>query len=246
MIIFYSDNVSPNSLCLSAEDSLHCAKVLRHRAGDSICVIDGAGTMYECRITDANPKCVCAAIENSNPLWHSHPYRLTMAVCPTKNNERFEWFIEKATEVGVDRIVPLIGEHSERKVYKTERARKIAISAAKQSLKALVPEIAEPVAVKDFIAQTKEGKGGKFIAYCFDDPAAPRISLKSQLAAICAEAGENTIPEITILIGPEGDFSPAEAGLALEGGYTPIHLGDSRLRTETAAIVAATMVYTIL
>lgn len=235
MIIFYSDNVNPSSLTLTVEDSQHCAKVLRHRAGDEICVIDGRGTMYECVITDANPKCVCASVKQANPGWNSHPYKLTMAVCPTKNNDRLEWFLEKATEIGMDTVVPVIGEHSERKVYKTDRARKIVVSAAKQSLKSAVPAVEEPVSVKDFITAPRAGL--KFIAYCFEDPDAPRVSLKSALSEACADA------EITILIGPEGDFSPAEAKLAMEHGYLPVHLGESRLRTETAALVAATMVY---
>ncbi len=234
MIIFHSDNVGAASLTLTAEDSAHCARVLRHKAGDHICVIDGCGTMYECTISDADVKAVCASIDKVHEGWNSHPYHLTMAVCPTKNNDRFEWFVEKATEIGVDIIAPLIGERSERKVYKTDRAAKIALSAAKQSLKAAIPVVEEPVSVKDFLKRDRPGL--KFIAYCFDDPSAPRISLPAALPA------DNT--QVTILIGPEGDFSPAEAQMAVEAGYVPIHLGDSRLRTETAAVVAATMVYT--
>lgn len=256
MIIFHSDNVGDSFLTLSAEDSAHCAKVLRHKAGDGICVIDGAGTMYECTVADASVKAVRASIDAVHRNWNSHPYHLTMAVCPTKNNERFEWFVEKAVEIGVDRIVPLIGERSERKVYKTERARKIALSAAKQSLKAVVPEISEPVSVKDFLKDHVSGQ--RFIACCFDDPSVPRISLKAALSMMQDE--ENVVsalpcpddalmtdgagPELTVLIGPEGDFSPAEAELALKAGCVPVHLGDSRLRTETAAVVAAAMVYT--
>ena len=286
MIIFHSENINPGSLSLTADDSQHCAKVLRHKAGDEICVVDGAGTMYECRITDANPKCVSASIIKANPGWNAHPYHLTMAVCPTKNNDRYEWFIEKATEVGMDCIVPVIGEHSERKVYKTDRARKIALSATKQSLKAAIPEVLEPMSVKDFILAPRQGL--KFIAYCFEDPSIPRVSLvqalsssffrdSSVLSPNClavalptasggplplhrAEGGQSLLTDkslqsaeesdiesnrITILIGPEGDFSEAEAKLAVEHGYVPVHLGESRLRTETAAIVAATMVYTV-
>lgn len=238
MIIFHSNNVEASSLTLSAEDSIHCAKVLRHRVGDDICVIDGEGTMYECVVTDASFKGVRASVKAAHHGWNAHPYRLTMAVCPTKNNERFEWFVEKATEIGVDCIVPLVGDHSERKVYKRDRAQKIALSAAKQSLKASIPHIAEPVSVRDFLYSEREGE--KYIAYCFDDPSIPRVALSSVLGSCAPDA----VKEITVLIGPEGDFSEAEAALALEKGYTPIHLGDSRLRTETAAVVAATMVYT--
>lgn len=243
MIIFYSDSVNKDTLVLTPEDSLHCAKVLRHRRGDEIAVIDGEGSMYSCRITDDNPKAVAADIISRTEGWNSHPYELCMAVCPTKNNERFEWFVEKATEIGLDCIVPLIGERSERKVYKTDRARKLVLSATKQSLKAKMPVVEEPVSVKEFVKTPREGL--KFIAYCFEDENAPRISLaKSLMDSIPAEAGGSQSPKITILIGPEGDFSPAEANLAIEHGYVPIHLGDSRLRTETAALVATGMVYT--
>lgn len=243
MIIFYSDRVQADSLELTPEDSQHCAKVLRHREGDAICAIDGLGTMYECTVISANPKCVSARIDRRHSGWNSHPYRLVMAVCPTKNNDRFEWFVEKAVEIGVDRIVPLIGERSERKVYKTERAGKIAVSAAKQSLKAVVPEISEPVSVKEFIRSVSGGNAHRFIAYCFDDPSMPRISMYDRL---CGLPASESAAEIVIMIGPEGDFSPAEASFALENGFVPVHLGDSRLRTETAAMVATTMVYSVL
>ena len=157
-----------------------------------------------------------------------------MAVCPTKNNDRFEWFVEKATEVGVDKIVPVIGERSERRVFKPERSRKIALSAMKQSLKARLPIVAEPVSVKDFINESADGI--KLICYCFEGETSRR-----PIGDVLAEAAEGT--NITIMIGPEGDFSPEEARLAVENGYIPVHLGPSRLRTETAAVTAATAVY---
>ena len=167
------------------------------------------------------------------PEWGSHPYRLTVACCPTKNNERFEWFVEKATEVGVDRIVPVIGERSERKVYKTDRAARIALSATKQSLKARIPVIDEPLSVRSFIDSCKDSPAVKLIAYCFEDENHPRRSIKDALSG----------KEIVILIGPEGDFSPEEARHALDAGFIPVHLGSSRLRTETAAVTAAEAVY---
>ena len=163
-----------------------------------------------------------------------HDYSLTMAVCPTKNNDRFEWFVEKATELGVDVIAPVIGERSERKVFKTERSRKIALSAMKQSLKAKLPVIEEPVTVKDFIASA--GSGIKMICYCFEGETLRR-SVEDVLKGVPKGA------KITIMIGPEGDFSPEEARQALENGFIPVHLGPSRLRTETAAVTAATAVY---
>ena len=239
MELFYAYD-SDGHLCrLDSDESGHCVRVLRHRAGDEIHVIDGCGTMYRCRLTDDNPKSAEAEVLEAFPGWGGHPYRLTMACCPTKNNDRFEWFVEKATEVGVDRIVPVIGERSERKVYKTDRACRIALSATKQSLKACIPEIAEPVSVKAFIGHSEPAEQVKeslrLIAYCFEGDTR-RISIQEALAASAAT-------DITILIGPEGDFSPEEARLAIEHGYIPVHLGASRLRTETAAVVAATAVY---
>ena len=238
MELFYAYEVSGGVAVLDAEESNHCVKVLRHRAGDDIDVIDGFGTLYHCRLTLDSPKGAEAQVLEAIPAWNSHPYHLTIGCCPTKNNDRFEWFVEKATEIGVDRIVPLIGEHSERKVYKTDRAKRIALSAAKQSLKARVPEIAEPVTVKEFIASSSSDlfRGSlRLIAYCFEGDQ-ERRSIKDVLA-------QTKATEIIVLIGPEGDFSPEEAKLAIEHGYVPVHLGPSRLRTETAAVTAAEAVY---
>lgn len=236
MELFYASEIS-GSLCrLDAEESGHCVRVLRHRAGDLIDVIDGEGTLYHCRLTDDNPKGAEAQVLESQAHWNAHPYRLTIGCCPTKNNDRFEWFVEKATEVGIDCIVPLIGERSERKVYKSDRAVRIALSATKQSLKARIPRMEEPLSVKEFLREPREGL--KLIAYCFEGEQ-PRTSIKEALHGIPAQAGN----DVTVLIGPEGDFSPEEAQLALESGYVPIHLGVSRLRTETAAVTAALAVY---
>ena len=239
MELFYSYDSDGRFCRLDADESGHCVRVLRHRAGDEIHVIDGQGTMFRCRLTDDNPKGAEAEVLEALPGWGGHPYRLTVACCPTKNNDRFEWFVEKATEVGVDRIVPVIGERSERKVYKTDRALRIALSATKQSLKSRIPEIAEPVSVKDFIlSEGGVGKSLKLIAYCFEG-ATKRISIQEALQAYEAYDGK----DVVVLIGPEGDFSPEEARLAVEHGYVPVHLGASRLRTETAAVLAATAVY---
>ena len=235
MEIFYAYEVSGRFCRLDAEESGHCVRVLRHRAGDPIDVIDGQGTLYHCRLTLDSPKGAEAEILETHADWGSHPYNLTIGCCPTKNNDRFEWFVEKATELGVDRIVPLIGEHSERKVYKTERAARIALSATKQSLKARIPEIAEPQSVSSFITASSQ-HSLRLIAYCFDEPSVPRRSILEVLE-------EKRLRDITVLIGPEGDFSPEEARLALKHGYIPIHLGPSRLRTETAAVTAVEAVY---
>ena len=236
MELFYSSEVNGKFCHLDAEESGHCVRVLRHRAGDRIDVIDGEGTLYHCQLTDDNPKGAEALVLETVPDWNAHPYHLTLGCCPTKNNDRFEWFVEKAIELGVDRIVPLIGEHSERKVYKTDRAARIALSATKQSLKARIPEIVEPVSVRSFVADApQDDKSLKLIAYCFEGETL-RTSIKQALASYGGT-------EITVLIGPEGDFSPEEAQLAIDHGYIPIHLGNSRLRTETAAVTAVEAVY---
>ena len=234
MELFYAYEADGRLCRLDAEESGHCVRVLRHRAGEEIHVIDGAGTLYRCRLSDDNPKGAEAKVLEAFPGWGAHPYRLTIGCCPTKNNDRFEWFVEKAVEVGVDRIVPLIGDRSERKVYKTDRAARIALSATKQSLKARLPEIDEPLSVKDFLL-SDGGEGLKLIAYCFEGDA-KRVSIQDALKSYDGN-------DITILIGPEGDFSPEEARLAIDHGYIPVPLGASRLRTETAAVVAATTVY---
>ena len=237
MELFYAYEADDRLCRLDAEESGHCIRVLRHRAGDEIHVIDGRGTLYRCRLADDSPKGADAEVLEAFPHWGAHPYHLTIGCCPTKNNDRFEWFVEKAVEVGVDRIVPLIGDRSERKVYKTDRAARIALAATKQSLKARIPEIEEPLGVKDFLHQPdpNEKNGLKLIAYCFEGDT-ERVSIQEALQGYEGD-------DITILIGPEGDFSPEEARFALENGYRPIHLGASRLRTETAAVVAATAVY---
>lgn len=237
MELFYAYEVSGGMCLLDAEESGHCVRVLRHRAGDPVDVIDGQGTLYHCSLVDDSPKGASARVLSSVADFGGHPYRLTIGCCPTKNNERFEWFVEKATEVGVDRIVPLIGDRSERKVYKTERAARIALSAAKQSLKARIPEVCEPVSVRAFVADApQDDKALRLIACCFEEADAPRISIREALAGYAGR-------DVTVLIGPEGDFSPEEARLALSQGYIPVHLGPSRLRTETAAVTAATAVY---
>ena len=236
MEIFWTDRIEAGHCFLGEEESAHCVRVLRHREGDNVCVIDGAGTMYECVLSQASPKAAVARIEKANPGWGSHPYGLEMAVCPTKNIDRYEWFVEKATEVGTDRFVPVIGDHSERKVLKTERLRRIVLSAAKQSLKAAVPEISEPLTVKEFIASVADTSVLKMIACCFEDESHPRTSVMQALSGTDKR-------EYIVLIGPEGDFSREEVELATEAGFIPVHLGESRLRTETAALAAVFAAY---
>lgn len=236
MELFYSQDIEGGICRLDHDESGHCIRVLRHRAGDEISVIDGRGTLHKCRITSDSHKGVEAAVVESISDWGPHPYRLHMAVCPTKNNDRFEWFAEKACEMGFDELSPVIGDHSERRVLKTARVEKILVSAAKQSLKASVPVVNEPVSVKEFIAAHADDGALKLIAYCFDDERVPRRSIKEVL-----EGSE--CRDIIVMIGPEGDFSHDEAELALQAGFIPVHLGASRLRTETAALAAVAAVY---
>ena len=259
MEIFYSKDFNGYSFVLGEEESQHCVRVLRRRKGDAVNVIDGSGTLFKCVITSDAPKRVEAEVQERVENWGSHPYKLTLAVCPTKNNDRYEWFAEKATEFGVDCMVPVIGEHSERKVYKTERLRRVVLSAVKQSLKGAVPEVAEPVSVKEFIASCEAPC--KMIACCFEE-AGERRAITEVLREMAAPhrrssplrgsppfSGANVVscglpsPEYAVLIGPEGDFSLEEALMAVKAGFIPVHLGASRLRTETAGVAAAAAVY---
>ena len=191
--------------------------------------------MYECTLVADSPKGAEARIDQAHQNWGGHPYDLTMAVCPTKNIDRYEWFAEKATEFGVDRIVPVIGEHSERKILKPERMNRILLSAAKQSLKASIPELSDTISVRDFIEGTAGTDALKMIAYCFAD-GQERHSIREVLE-------NNDAKEVIVLIGPEGDFSREEADAAVAAGYVPVHIGASRLRTETAALASVSMVY---
>ncbi len=245
MELFYSRDIEGGICRLDQDESGHCIKVLRHRCGDELSVIDGCGTLYRCRITTDSHNGVEAMVISPAENWGGHPYRLHMAVCPTKNNDRYEWFAEKACEIGFDELSPIIGEHSERKVLKTQRVEKILVSAAKQSLKAAVPAINEPISVKEFIKAHASDEALKLIAYCFEDESLPRRSVKEVLNGLgpMTDNRDGITPEVIILIGPEGDFSEAEARLALDSGFIPVHLGTSRLRTETAALTAVSAVY---
>ena len=235
MEIFWTEDIAGGICRLGEEESAHCVRVLRHRAGDRINIIDGHGTMYECTLVADSPKGAEARIEQAHQNWGGHTYDLTMAVCPTKNIDRYEWFAEKATEFGVDGIVPVIGEHSERKILKPERMNRILLSAAKQSLKASIPELSDTISVREFIESTAGTDALKMIAYCFED-GQERHSIREVLE-------KNDAKEVIVLIGPEGDFSREEADAAVAAGYVPVHIGESRLRTETAALASVSMVY---
>ena len=233
MEVFYSPEIKNGVCVLPEEESAHCVRVLRHREGDEIFVIDGLGTLYTCRLTDASPKAAVAQVLREEPDWGAHPYFLEMAVCPTKNIDRYEWFAEKATELGLDVIAPVIGDHSERKVFKSDRFRRILLAASKQSLKGAVPAVQEPVSVRQYIADAP-ADALKLICCCFEGEV-PRTSINDVL--------DGDHQKIIILIGPEGDFSREEAALAVSRGFIPVHLGPSRLRTETAALTAVEAVY---
>ncbi|MBR1872154.1 MAG: 16S rRNA (uracil(1498)-N(3))-methyltransferase [Bacteroidales bacterium] len=240
MEIFYGHIEDGGMMSLPEQESAHCVRVLRHRAGDTVYIIDGEGTMYECRIMNDSPKGVEAQIIASHEGWGSHPYHLTAACCPTKNNERYEWFVEKAIEMGVDRIVPVIGSRSERRVFNTDRVRRIALSAVKQSLKSRIPDIDEPVSMSDFLAGGL-GDALGLIAVCYEPKNAegqvvPRVHISEALSR-----SDNR--RVVVLVGPEGDFSPEEASAAIAAGYIPVNIGTSRLRTETAGMLAVASVY---
>ena len=224
MIQFFAPDIE-NSGILPESDSAHCVRVLRMKEGDELTVIDGKGYSYNCRLLEANSKRAAVEIlsKTFQPLYWTND--ITIAVAPTKHLDRMEWMVEKLTEIGVNRIVPLLCRYSERKEIKTERLEKIAISAMKQSLKTFLPEICPMTPIADFIKNDKSEQ--KYVAYCA--PEIPR-----QLFSHLYEPQKS----VTILIGPEGDFSDKEINTAIELGYKPITLGDCRLRTETAAIVA--------
>lgn len=228
MDIFYERDIE-KTLKLGEEESQHCCKVLRHAAGDEIEVIDGRGKLFLCRIVSAHPKRTEVEIIGSYEEYGAHPYRLTMAVAPTKNIDRFEWFVEKAVEIGVDRIVPLLCEHSERKIVKRERLEKIIVAACKQSKKARLTIVDEITSFEDFVS-TVEHDAQLLIAHCEEGD-------KTYLPLII-EKGK----EVVVMIGPEGDFSPTEIAAVQSHGGRGISLGKSRLRTETAGVMAVAMV----
>lgn len=225
MIIFHSPDIE-ESLSLPPEESGHCVRVLRHKEGDPITVADGKGYEYRCRIVAANPKHVELTIDEKIAVVKPWKGSVTIGIAPTKNNERMEWVVEKMVENGVDNIIPVICDRSERKILKTERLEKIIISAMKQSLKFIKPSLSIPVSFDEFLHRY-QNINQKFIAYCDD------ASGKSYLCKLMAP-GTDTV----ILIGPEGDFSSKEIKDALNTGFKPVSLGECRLRTETAALTA--------
>ena len=225
MQLFYNPtiNESQTSFVFDKEESKHIIKVLRKKESDILHVTNGLGFLFTTEITIASDnKCTVKIVsfeKQEAPKYHLH-----LAVAPTKMNERYEWFLEKATEIGIQEITPIICEHSERKIIKTDRFQKILESAMKQSLHYYLPQLNEPIAFNDFVKTKKSGQ--LFIAHCEE---IAKKSLKNEV---------KTSEDVTILIGPEGDFSVKEIQQAIAANFIPVSLGATRLRTETAAIVA--------
>ena len=224
MLLFYQPDITEPLHTLDKEESGHCIRVLRMKQGDKLHLTDGKGMVCEARIADGNPKSCVVEILHADRQQARAPYRTHLAVAPTKNISRFEWFLEKATEIGVDEITPLICENSERRNVKTDRLNKVLISAMKQSLKAFLPLLNEPVRYDAFIQGAYPGQ--KFIAYISSD--------YSSLLRDNYQRGSSAV----VLIGPEGDFTPAEVTEGTGRGFQPVSLGHSRLRTETAGVAA--------
>jgi len=230
MHLFYSSNISDNTITLDNEESKHLAKVLRLEMGENVHVIDGKGTRYLCSILVAHQKATQLTILEKEVV--NETYGIEIAAAPTKNLNRWEWFLEKSTEIGIDAIHPIVSFHSERKVLKKDRQERILVSAMKQSYKTKLPQLSELEKFKQFI--TKEFDGRKFICHCYDE-------LQKKSLNESYKKGEKAL----LLIGPEGDFSKQEVELAIKEGFEPIGLGESRLRTETAAIIACHTIHVL-
>lgn len=216
--------IQNNAAILNEEESLHCVKVLRHKVGDIIQVIDGKGTRAIGKIEAAHAKQCAVSLSNKETVEKTRNYELQIAIAPTKNIERIEWFVEKAVEMGIDRITSIKCKNSERTVVKEERLRKVAESAVKQSQQAWLPVVDPLMEFREFIRNTTADV--KLIAHCEKDE---KKNIKDSIAP-----GRS----YCVLIGPEGDFTHDEIKLALEAGYQPVSLGDTRLRTETAGLYA--------
>lgn len=223
MNLFYFPSIVSGTFTLDEQESKHIVRVLRLSAGDKIYITDGKGNLFETRIIEDHPKKCKVEIVSVKNEFQKRNFKVHLVVAPTKNIARFEWFLEKATEVGIDEITPIICDHSERRVLKTERLNRVLIGAMKQSLKAYLPVLNEPASFDEFL------KGDfpyqKFIAYFHEDN---------------PELKEIYIPgsDAIVVVGPEGDFSDIEIKMAVDSGFIPVNLGKSRLRTETAALVA--------
>ena len=225
MHLFYTPDINSNTYTLSEEESNHCNKVLRLKQGDIVHLIDGVGGLYTAEIAEVSKKAVRLNVQDKQSEYGKRNHYLHIAIAPTKNIDRLEWFLEKATEIGIDEITPIICERSERKIVKEERLEKVVTSAVKQSLTAYHPKLNNVIALKDFLKNAEVGH--KLIAHCIENE--ERKSIKDII---------EPHQKYLILIGPEGDFTPKEIELALQSGYKPVTLGNTRLRTETAGLAA--------
>lgn len=230
MIQFFAPDIE-KTLTLPESDSAHCTRVLRLNGGDEIFVVDGRGHRFRCVITEPHAKHTHIEIAEREDLPKPWKGSVTVAIAPPKNMDRLEWFAEKATEMGIDRIVLLRCRRSERKEVRCDRVEKILVSAMKQSLKGVLPELTPMTPLADFL---KENFGQKYFGYCDEDTL--RLPFTK---AVRPDS------EICILIGPEGDFSPEEVEMCRAAGYTPVTFGDTRLRTETAALFSVAAIHVI-
>ncbi|MDR0507028.1 MAG: 16S rRNA (uracil(1498)-N(3))-methyltransferase [Dysgonamonadaceae bacterium] len=227
-LLFYAPDILIN-LELPQQESRHCVRVLRQQKGDNILITNGKGLLFKAAIVKPDPECCKIEILetiNKPPHWKD---KIEIAMSPTKDIARTEWFAEKATEIGIDKISFLKTRFSERKEIKTDRINRILISAMKQSFKTVLPEVQEMTGFERFVKQKFEGQ--KFIAHCYD--------CEKKLLSETIDKDGN----ILVLIGPEGDFSREEVALAIENGFTPVSLGESRLRSETAALTACQTIH---
>ena len=221
MHLFYTPHIRGESHALDEQESKHAIRVLRLVKGDTVFLVNGTGGWYEAVIQEDHPKRCLLKISSHTPDYKPVPYQLHMAISPTKAMDRFEWFLEKATEIGISRITPLMCHRTERKKVNYERLDRILVSAMKQSLQAYKPVIHEPVQLIDFL--NGKAAGTKGIAHCNPSERTPITGLERS-------------GHYTQLVGPEGDFTHEEVSRALDAGYTPFHLGDTRMRTETAGV----------
>lgn len=224
MNVFYLPTAQLGIISFPEEESKHIVKVLRMKEGDCFCVTDGKGSLFDAELVDAHPKRAAANLTNQRNGYDIRDFKLSIAIAPTKLNERTEWFLEKATEIGIDEVKLFASYHSERRAANVERFKKIVVAAMKQSVKSKMPVVEDIVPFEKLVKQDFDGQ--KFIAWIDDD-------VKEQLCDLYKK-GEN----VMVLIGPEGDFSKEEVQLAKDNGFVPVSLGEARLRTETAAVVA--------
>jgi 16S rRNA (uracil1498-N3)-methyltransferase len=242
MHIFYTPDIEGKSYLLNEDESKHCIRVLRLKLGDKVSLVDGKGNFFNASISADNPKACWLNIIDETPNFGKRDYYLHLAVAPTKNTDRLEWMIEKAVEIGIDEFTPIICDHSERKHLSVDRLERIAISAMKQSLKAYKPIIHECLNFKKFITNTPL-TNSKLIAHCISETTTNEKGLITGFKKSDIKNAYKKGQSVTCLIGPEGDFSNEEVILAQKEGYSGISLGTSRLRTETAGLVACHSIY---